>query len=45
MCYKVTDHVSKYWEMAGFRTMSLLNVRKNVMKEAESYEKINKNKN
>ena len=45
ICIKVSAQVVKYWKMAGFKTMSEIYVRKNIKKEVEKYQNMNKNKN
>ena len=45
ICIKAAAQVVKYWKMAGFKTLSLIYVRKNIKKEVEKYQNINKNKN
>ena len=42
---RVYDQVVKYWNMAGFVTMSKFSATKKIKSEVEKYQKINKNKN
>ena len=42
---RVSDHVVKYWNMAGFVTISKFSVTKKIKNEVDKYQKINKNKN
>ena len=42
---RVYDQVIKYWNMAGFVTMSKFSATKKIKNEVEKYQKINKNKN